>query len=594
MSAIWGIIDTSGKKIKPELVEIIKEEYLTKKIDTIQECTGINSYMACGVQFVNNESKIEKFPYKVNFTTMVADVILDNRDELINSKEDKDKPDGEIMFDLVQLDLNDALRSMRGAYAFAKYDLVSNECILAADMVGNRSVYYYNYEDFIIFSTLYKPIVKAVRYIKFCDYSSEWFSQFMDTHDLRVTLDAVNTPIAQIKRVEPGEYVRLAYHKNVKITYWNPLCSAKEIKLDSYEDYKELVLDTFQKCVEDVIRDGADTGIFLSGGLDSNSVAAFAAPYLKAQGRKLYSFTSVPKGYSEEIDNHQYGVCNETYYIKELCKRHDNIEPDYIYTGEEDIVSVNEQIMSELGILYKTVTNIPWMYEAYKRAADKGCGILLSGQYGNITISFGDFEVLFTTLWLKEKYIDLYKELKAYSLRYKNSRLKILKELILHCDQESDFSFIKRYMYDKPALRQISEMEVALSLETGVIHRDPTRDPRLIELVLSLPLKVFVREGRARRLVRDYMKDLIPESIAQDEFHRGRQGVGGSDYIEKNWNTIVPELKKSFELHVSGDFWKPKQLIQKLETPADKLSSFEKTELIYTALAVRYMENMRG
>ena len=135
---------------------------------------------------------------------------------------------------------------------------------------------------------------------------------------------------------------------------------------------------------------------------------------------------------------------------------------------------------------------------------------------------------------------------------------------------------------------------MALSLETGVIHRDPTRDPRLIELVLSLPLKVFVREGRARRLVRDYMKDLIPESIAQDEFHRGRQGVGGSDYIEKNWNTIVPELKKSFELYVSGDFWKPKQLIQKLETPADKLSSFEKTELIYTALAVRYMENMRG
>lgn len=61
MSAIWGIIDTGGKKIKPELVEIIKEEYLTKKIDTIQECTGINSYMACGVQFVNNESKLKNF-----------------------------------------------------------------------------------------------------------------------------------------------------------------------------------------------------------------------------------------------------------------------------------------------------------------------------------------------------------------------------------------------------------------------------------------------------------------------------------------------------------------------------------------------------
>ena len=54
----------------------------------------------------------------------------------------------------------------------------------------------------------------------------------------------------------------------------------------------------FRHCVEDVIREGRggkETGILLSGGLDSNAVAAYAAPYLAARGKKLYSFTAVPE-----------------------------------------------------------------------------------------------------------------------------------------------------------------------------------------------------------------------------------------------------------------------------------------------------------
>ena len=92
-------------------------------------------------------------------------------------------------------------------------------------------------------------------------------------------------------------------------------------------------------------------------------------------------------------------------------------------------------------------------------------------------------------------------------------------------------------MYDRNALRQIGEYEVKLSLATGVIPRDPTRDPRLIELVLALPVEQFVQNGRDRRLVREYMDDRIPAEVLA-EFHKGRQAVGSGELLEEQWEEI--------------------------------------------------------
>ena len=583
MSAIWGIVDLNKNSINDKEIEMLKCEYLSKKIDRIDEFQGEFFYLACGIQYVNSDAMKEHFPYVLNENKyMVADVIIDNREELEGYE---DAADGKIMFDALNKDFDDALDKMLGAYAFAYFDAKKCELNLVSDAVGNRSVYYYVHDGIIYFSTILNPIINIINKPRI---NEGWFRRYADTHDLRVVLESTETPIEDVFRVEPGEKVTISSEGVEKCAYWNPFLNRKDLKLKNYSDYKKIVLDTYQKCVESVIREGKETGILLSGGLDSNSVAAYAAPYLKKKDRKLYSFTSVPIGHSEQIVQGQYGVENETFYIKELEKKHDNLCADYIYTGNDDVIEANRRIFKMMGYPYKTITNIPWMLEAYKRAGESGCGVILSGQYGNITISYGDFETLFTTLLLKGKIKSFVHEINAFSRRYKYSRKKIIKDL-LHPDRERTLDFIRKYMYDKPALRQISEAETVFSLESGVIHRDPTRDKRLIELVLRLPIKVFVREGRARLLVRDYMKELIPDSIAQDEFHKGRQGVGDNEYIEKNWNNIIPILVDAYKSDSISAIWDEDELKQKIRNIDVKEDTFGITELIYTALACEYM-----
>ncbi len=595
MSAIWGIVDFNKKGLSEADARQMEEVYRSKKIDRIDTFFQLDFYLGCGIQYVNKEAALEQFPYAdKDEHYLVADVILDNREELqkffsTTNELSLKGVDGSILFECVKQDMDRALEQMLGAYAFAFYDRKKGILQLANDAVGNRSVYYCFDKGRVYFSTLLEAITGLQKGLK---SNRKWFQNFFEQDNLRVVAEARETPYQGIYRVEPGEIVTFSKEGVERKAYWDPFAKGKMLKLASDEEYKELVCSVFRQCVESIIREGKNMAILLSGGLDSNAVAAYAAPKLKSQGKKLYSFTSVPDKEGKRIPANAYYVEDEREYIEELQKWHDNLEPEYIDASEGEFLAENRKILEILEIPFKTVLNMPWIYKSYQQAAAKECGVILSGQYGNITISYGDFRCLFVTLLQGGKWIRLIKEINAYSKRYKKSRKWILKDL-LTATREDNFQNYKQYMYDKIALRQVGETEVKFSLDTGVIPRDPTRDKRLIELVLSLPLEQFVRYGHERRLVREYMKDVIPEKIVGDEFHRGRQGVGSQKRMQKQWEQIIPELQKAFDVPVAGEYLDVAAAKEKLHN-RDMLfapeNEFEMMKLVYSGLVCEYLE----
>ncbi len=604
MSAIWGIIDLNGVGLAQEDAGRMEEVYRSKKIDRVDTFFQLHAYMGCGVQFVTKEAREECFPYRVRDSIyFVADALLDNRDEVqasfrMSLESSRNGVDGSMMFEALNQDMDRALEEMLGAYAFAYYDKDRSVLQLASDAVGNRSVYYCYQDGKVLFSTLLEGITALLEERK---ANKQWFDNYFGQDTLKVVAEARETPYMGIYRVEPGEVVTFTAEGFQRRAYWDPFKNRKILEYDSDEAYKELVCTTFRKCVESVVREGSETAILLSGGLDSNAVAAYAAPKLRAQGRKLYSFTSVPDKEAKRIPANSYYVEDETEYIEELQKWHDNLVPEYIDASEGDILEENRKILDILEIPFKTVLNMPWIYKAYKQAAKKGCGIMLSGQYGNITISYGDFGCLFATLWRQGRWIRLWKEINAYSTRYRKSRKWILKEL-LKTTKEDTFASFSGYMYDKVALRQVGETEVKFSLDTGIIPRDPTRDKRLIALVLSLPLEQFVKMGQERRLVRQYMREIIPEKIVCDEFHRGRQGVGSGRLMTRQWKEISEALRKAFALPHAAEYFGvegARKLMQDVETQNPQLEGetdreFERMKLMYSGLTCEYLERKYG
>ena len=631
MSAIWGIVDLTGKDIDKRVTKGIFSVYLKKKIDRIDTYLEGNCYLCTGIQYITRESHDEHFPYHTDILQgyMVADVILDNRKQLVEMfsltpTTSEESPDGEIMYQCIGKDMDKALDGMLGAYVFAYYEPQKETFSLANDAVGNRSVYYAFESGKVYFSTLLDPLVQLLKPSK----NERWLVDFLAQDNLKIVTEPRETPYQNIFRVEPGELIIFSKDTFVRKAYWNPLKSRKVLKLCYDAEYRDLVREVFGACVKDVLRSEKETAILLSGGLDSNAIAAYAAPVLNQQQKKLYSFTSVPsEGYIQEQRNNYY-IVNERPYIEEVIKFHSNLVPTYVDAFSENIWQDCVNICNMFEMPYKAIPNVSWIWKAYKKAADKDCKVILSGQYGNITISYGDFGCLFTTLLKHGKILELVRQVNTYSKRYGRSRKWVYKEILFPSEKvdkrgwknnylreevlyrygmdkrfrnydmgsihpELTFAQVRKYMYDKTALRQIGECEVKLSLDTGVLHRDPTRDKRLIELVLSLPLEQFVKNGKERWLVREYLKDLIPGKIIQDYFHRGRQGADALYRIKNQWSQIAKELKKEFlcsQVQKYLDIEKLNQQLENMDVLFEREQESDIIKLLYSGLACLYLK----
>lgn len=171
MSAIWGIVDLSVVQSEAqrknragnlwEEALRMRQAYRTSCLDRIQEKREVTYYLACGVQNVTREAVEERFPYErkgERRSLFVADVILDNRGELVQRfggiRDLCSHPDGEILYESFCSHPEETLAVARGAYACAYLEPGKRTLTLFNDAVGNRSVYYFQEEKRVYFSTL--------------------------------------------------------------------------------------------------------------------------------------------------------------------------------------------------------------------------------------------------------------------------------------------------------------------------------------------------------------------------------------------------------------------------------------------------------
>jgi len=416
--------------------------------------------------------------------------------------------------------------------------------------------------------------------------------------------------------------------------YWKPE-SLPTFQNRSDEEYQAEFIRLFDTCVSCVMRSSRRTGILLSGGLDSTSVACFAAPILQEKKEKLYSYTSVPE--KDYITREKPQYITDEYkqveitraYLGNLCCTYLNLPGVNGFDGATDY-------MHQLELPYKSLQNIRWIQEAADTAAKDGCRILLTGQYGNSTISFGKYRVHFYSLLRGGRLRLLYREVRAYCQRYHKSKKKVWIKIISDATwkrlrkrlapKRDPFrevyvnpELLKRYkvkqrfhkkglngkegmvslkqyrplMVSEYAFMQIGEIETRLSLINGVLLRDPTRDKRLIEFCMRLPEEQFVHNGIERRLVREYLSAYLPEEIIGNCSQRGMQSADTRERIAKNWSSIKNECEALLQEEIAGKLLDVPKVKQNLQIDQEKLiemDSFVLLKLLYSLLLVKYVK----
>lgn len=572
MSAIWGMIHLDRKEASYNIGVQMEDAMMRYKLDRCLTIKKSNAVFGCGIQYITKEAVDEILPYYDEERRLfyTADCMLDNRNELMEKLQLTEDaiPDGALLYQAFLAWEDRFIDHVLGVFAFAIYDNEKNICKLYTDHTGSRSLYYCLVDRTIYFATVFAPLL-AVLSKEYRQISEKWMSACELTVSPIMEFFPGLTPFESIKQVLAGHFVEFMIKdsKSVinKTCYWK-LRKVKELKLKTQEEYRDLFIRTLYECIRSLLRSVDKTGITLSSGLDSSSVACIAAQLLGEA--KLYSFTSVPLTDATEVQN-PYFITNESDGVRRICEAYSNIVPEFVSCEGKNACSELKRMVHYLEFPHKSRQNMVWLDEIYERASLKGCKLVLKGQYGNATISRGK---ILSRVYDDIKHLRLitaYRQINLFCRRNKIPRKQALKLFIVEMKKKLVYSYrkfeetcvrkelLKRYdiirvvnqygraggsgimqtkgqmldfMYDMSAFIQLGALDTRYGLYHNIIVRDPLKDKRMIELCAAYPIKCFAQDGVERAGVRSYMRGIVPDAILDIT---NRRGLQGADYISR-------------------------------------------------------------
>ena len=317
-------------------------------------------------------------------TSLVADVRLDNRDELIrklglNVNAARESADSELLFAAWHRWGQDCLHHLVGAFCFAVWNARDQRLFLARDHVGYRPVFLHRSAHCFAFASMPKGLLALPSIATALD------ERQLALQLALLPLTANGTLFTGIDRLPPGHCASID-RGGVRLTqYWN-VANAPEVRLPSDAQYVEAFRERFDTAVHAQLRSTTEIASHLSGGLDSSTVAATAARLLAGQDRELLAMTSVPhRRFGGEIAG-KFG--DEGPAAAALAAMYPNMRHLLIDSRRQRFLDVIEKNSSlDDGPVFNP-TNGMWINAIRDEVRAHGIQVLLVGQFGNAAISY--------------------------------------------------------------------------------------------------------------------------------------------------------------------------------------------------------------
>ena len=167
----------------------------------------------------------------------------------------------------------------------------------------------------------------------------------------------------------------------------------------------------------------------VSGGLDSGSIAAIASKELKKEEKVLKGYSFLPiESYSNKIVNHR--IADESEYVNILKNYCGNLDITYCRNDNINSLTNIDELIGIFEQPIKTLENSYWVTGMAKQSSEDGVKVLLRGQNGNVSISFGDFFIHMQTLIRQLKFGEVISEVNAANKRYGKPKKAIYSTII--------------------------------------------------------------------------------------------------------------------------------------------------------------------
>jgi len=442
---------------------------------------------------------------------------------------------------------------LSGMFAFVLWDINKKTLFLARDRIGKKPLHYALYDGGIIFASEIKALLKHPQVSREIDLKS--LSKYL-TYEY---VPAPNTIFKAVKKLQPGQTL-LYRNSEVQLSqYWDVPLVDNPIGYRTEAEYVEELREILAKAVRSRLVADVPVGVFLSGGIDSSLVAAFATranPQVECFSIGFDEPSFDESGYARKVAQalnvkHQLKVFNMEEMLQGLHMLPDildepladaSILPTYLlskFTSQNVKVVLSGDGGDELFAGYSTYQahRLVTYYDslpAFTKTTLKGIASYLPVSHKNISTDFkikqflrgaGVSSEIRFFIWMgafidSEKKNLLSDDLKA-ELRNHNtyedifsyindSRLTKDLERILYLS-------MKLYLQDD-VLVKVDRASMANSLEV----RCPLLDHEFIEFVCGLPMVYKLNGLRTKYLLKKAAKGILPESI----IHRQKKGFG--------------------------------------------------------------------
>ncbi len=438
----------------------------------------------------------------------------------------------------------DFVNRLSGQFAFALYDSNKKKVILARDKLGVKPLYYCYLDGKLIFASEIKAILKYQEIKREVNYDA-----LSDYLTFRYVPNNINL-IKDIYKLEPA--TMLVYQNNTieKIKYWD----IQSLPIYESEDFiVNKLRSILEESVSSQLISDVPIGVYLSGGIDSSTVAAIMSKFSK-EPIKTFSV-----GF--EVDN-KYNDFNETKYARLVADKY-NTDHKEVTIGS-NILKTLPEIIYHLDNPIAFETSLP-LYHLSKLARQKNVKVILTGDGGDELFfgyhryydmllrsrlrKFFPFKTAVNSILNFESDSKLVKSFQYVSSDDSSSYLKGLtlfnqaeKQSMLVSNAKdkikdiSSISSISKFMIKNSNMiykmrhadmqHWIPDLMLSLtdnmSMANSVEARVPLLDERLVSFAFSMPQNMLA-SGSSRELTKPLfkkaVKDLIPEQLLSRKKH---------------------------------------------------------------------------
>ena len=362
------------------------------------------------------------------------------------------------------------------------------------------------------------------------------------------------TFFARVRQLPPGHLLRVDERGERSSRWWNP--SLVAVDWSPEEAARHVCDELLPRIIEDQLPQDGTPGVTLSGGLDSQTVAALAASGLASSGRHLAAYTDVPPdGFGEPVVEGRYA--DESPHVAALAALYPNLRVE-LRSCDRGLLDGVTDTFEAAGIPFRNAANRGWIEDIYAHAGAQGVHTLLNGDQGNLTLSWSGGRLLPGLLAsghlrraVREARAMARADARAasWSRALLASGLRPLLPPLVTAGMDVARGRGTPGRLRSPAALSLAAPAVAAQAATprlsawahghprnrllviertgatgamiaagnrlrfGVDTRTPLADRRLVEFCLTLPETAYAGGGRERLLVRNGMAGRLPESV---------------------------------------------------------------------------------